>query len=183
MYLSRVRLIYKFCDMRDIWNLTLNFLQCSDVTIHVNINIITSLSQNLYFSLYINLTIKLWSTSVLRNAVSYCDIASTIFQWKTTVKSCTAKEFALYNKVTDSYHVEYITCIRGTTRFHAPRRENINTLDISAASIAYVHDTDILNWFTRESCDKNVGYNFPYFFRLCCSKSYTRRIGCTMHEN
>jgi len=53
------------------------------------------------------------------------------FDGKTTVKSCAAKEFALYNKVADSYHAEYITCIHRMARFHVPRRENINTLDVS----------------------------------------------------
>lgn len=49
-----------------------------------------------------------------------------MFRWKTTVKSWEAKKFALYNKVTDSYHAECITCIHRTARFLMRYEEKIS---------------------------------------------------------
>lgn len=73
--------------------------------------------------------------------VSYSSVVVVTFRRRTTVKSRAAKKFALYNKVTDPYHAEYIICIHCTARLHAPRRENINTAGVSAANIAYMRDT------------------------------------------
>jgi len=127
-----------------------------------------------------NTTDETFRMSVLICAVLYSGVAIRYLSMEKLPSNLARwKSFALYNKVADSYHAEYITCIHRTARFHVPRRENINTLDVSAASIAYVRATNISNWFTRESYDKSVCYNFFYLF-LYAIKRVTRRTQCLL---
>jgi len=53
-----------------------------------------------------------------------------VSRWETTVKSCAVKEFVLHNKVTDSYHAEYIIYIRRAARVFMHREEKISIRSI-----------------------------------------------------
>lgn len=47
-----------------------------------------------------------------------------------------------------------------------------------ATSIAYVRATNISNWFTRESCDKSVCYNYFYLFLFVIKGLLVIRNAC-----
>lgn len=110
---------------------------------------------NFYFSLQ---TLRRNCPSI-RADIRRFVLRSVSFDGKTTVKSCAAKEFTIKLQI----HITQNTLYAFTARhvfIRVPRRENINTLDVSATSIVYVRATNISNWFTRESRDKSVCYNF-----------------------